>query len=144
MLADPPIDPLGSLITEARADADVAALVGTRVRGYEPQPGDARGPGEYQAFVTINALDVPINFSVPISFASYGVNCYGVTHQGAWAVWAAIAKCFHRTKARTKPNDLGIYQTLVISGGEQDKDPDTGQPVVRGVLRVIVAAQAVA
>jgi hypothetical protein len=144
MLTDPMLDPLGSLITEARSDADVAALVGARVRGVEPGQGDARGPSDYQAFVTMHILDAPINFSVPISFATVGVNCYGVTHQNAWAVWAAIAKCFHRQGERVKANRLGIYQTLVLSGGEQDTDPDTNQPVVRGTLRVTVAAQAVA
>jgi hypothetical protein len=139
MLAEPQLDPMGALISEARADGDVAALVSTRVRGGEPAPGDAKGPGEYQAFVVISALDVPPHPSVPITFADYAVNAYGVTHQNAWAVWAALVKAFHKVGPRVKANGLAIYQTLVTSGGTQDTDPDTKQPVVRGVVRVITS-----
>lgn len=136
MLAEPQLDPMGALIAEARADPDLSALVSTRVRGFEPAPGDALGPGQYQAFVVIAALDVPPHLRVPLTFATYGVNCYGSTAQGAWAVWGAFVKAFHMVGPRVKANGLGIYQTFVVSGGEQDKDPDTGQPVVRGTIRV--------
>lgn len=143
MLEDPQKDPMGTLILEARGDADVAALVGTRVRGFEPGPDDAQGPGEYQAFVVLSALTVPVNPQLPITDATYSVAAYGSTPQNAWAVWAALVKAFHAVGPRVGASGLGIYRSWA-TGGEQDKDPDTDQPVVRGVLRLIATAQAIA
>ena len=145
MLVEPQLDPMGSLIVEAREDAHVSALVGTRVRGFEPAPktasyeGDARGPGEYIGFVVIAALDVPPHLSVPVTFADYALNAYGTSHAHAWDVWASLVKCFHKVGPRMKADGLAIYQTLIVSGGSQDRDPDTRQPVVRGVLRVVAS-----
>lgn len=143
MLDDPQLDPMGSLIVEWRSDADVAALVGVRVRGFEPAAGDAKGPGEYQAFIVVSALDVPPHPTVPITFAQYGVRCYGATPQAAWAVWAAVVKATHAVGPRVKASGLGIYRSAVASGGEQSKDPDTGQPYVVGTISLIATAQAV-
>lgn len=143
MFTEPMLDPSGSLIVEARTDTDVAALVGTRVRGPEPAPGDAKGPGEYQAFVTIAALSVPPHLSLPITFAEYALNAYGVTYQNAWAVYAALVKAFHKAGERVKTSGLGIYSTFVLTGGTEDADPQTQQPVVRGTLRVIATTLAV-
>lgn len=140
MLADPQLDPSGSLILEARADPDVAALVGVRVRGPEAAKDDAKGPGEYQAFVTISCLSAPIHPSLPITFGEYGIDCYGTTYQNAWAVYAAMSKAFHQTGPRTKSNGLGIYKTAILFGGTEDADPQTQQPIVRGTLRVIATA----
>jgi hypothetical protein len=144
MLTDPQLDPLGSIIVEARNDADLASLVGVRVRGVEPAPGDADGPGGWQAFVVVTALTVPVMPTVPVTFAEYGVRCYGTTHQNAWAVWGAFVKAFHGAGPRVREsNGLGIYRTST-SGGEQSSDPDTNQPVVLGTLRVIATASEVA
>lgn len=136
-------DPMGTLILEARADTDVTALVSTRVRGFEPAEGDAKGPGQYQAFVVLSALDVPMNPQLPITDATYGIAAYGATPQNAWAVWGALVKAFHAVGPRVGSSGIGIYRSWA-TGGQQDKDPDTGQPLVRGVLRLIATAQAVA
>lgn len=143
MFTEPQLDPSGALIVEARSDVDVAALVADRVRGPRPGPGDAQGPGQYKAFVCIGALDVPPHWGVPTTFADYAINCYGVTYQNAWAVWAALVKAFHKVGPRVKANGLAIHQTLIASGGLEDEDPDTQQPVVRGVLRVVASTLAV-
>jgi hypothetical protein len=143
MLDAAQLDPMGSLITEARSDAEVAALVDTRVRGFEPAPGDAKGSGEYQAFIVISALNVTPIRRVPVTFAEYGIRAYGSTPQNAWAVWGALVKVFEGTTPRVKSNGLGIYQTFVVSGGEQGSDPDTKQPVVLGSIRVVATTQAV-
>lgn len=150
MMEDPQLDPMGALITEARADADLAMLVGTRVRGYEPapktptSPADAQGPGAYQAFVVISALDVPPHPRIHITFADYFARCYGSTPQNAWAVWAAFAKAFHMAGPRSKTSGLLLYRTLITGGGQQETDPDTKQPLVSGTIRVIASTQAVA
>ena len=44
---------------------------------------------------------------------------------------------------RRKANGLGIYWTSVISGGEQGKDPDTQQPLVRATLSLIGTTQVI-
>lgn len=144
MLDDPQLDPMGALIAELRADTDVAALVSARVRGFEPAPGDAQGAGSYQAFIVLTAFSVPPHPRVPITFAEYGARCYGSTPQNAWAVWAAVVKALHQVGDRTKSNGLLIYRTFVLTGGQQDRDPDTQQPVVIGSIRLTASLQSVA
>lgn len=149
MLTAPQIDPMGSLIAELRADSSVAAVVGLddrgnrRVRGFEPAPGDADDVGSYKAFIVVTALSVPPHPRVPITFAEYGIRCYGATAQNAWAVWGAAVKALHQVGHRTKSNGLLIYRTLVLSGGQQDRDPDTGQPVVTGSIRLTASLNSV-
>jgi len=138
---DPQLDPMGAIISELRADADVSALVDSRVRGAEAAPGDATDP--YQAFIVVVALDVPPHPRVPVTFATYDIASYGVTPQGAWEVYGAVAKALHAVGSRMKLNGLGIYRTFVLSGGQQDRDPDTRQPVVRATVRLIGTTQAV-
>jgi hypothetical protein len=147
------LDPLGTLVTEGKADSVLNALVSGRVRGFEPKSetrdslgnltydGDALGPGSYKAFVVIAALDVPPHPTVPITTATYAVRAYGVTAQNAWAVWGACVQTFHKRRGRMGSGGLGMYQTKVISGGEQDKDPDTQQPVVLGTIELIATLQ---
>lgn len=143
MFEDPQLDPLGALVSELRADSDVEDLVDDRVRGFEPAPGDAQNSGDYQAFIVISALDVTPHPRVPATFALYDIACYGVTGQNAWAVYGAVAKALHAVGSRMKANGLGIYRTFVLSGGDQDRDPDTRQPVVRATVRLIGTTQAV-
>lgn len=148
MLDAPQKDPMGTIILEARADTDIDNLVDGRVRGFEPEgasktyEGDALGPGDYKAFIVISALDVPAHPRLPITDATYGIAAYGATPQNAWAVWGAFVKAFHAVGPRIGSTNLGIYRSW-CTGGVQDKDPDTDQPLVRGVLRLIATAQAV-
>ena len=144
MFTVPQIDPAGSIIIEARTDPHVTALVGDRVRGPEPAPDDMKGPGDYIAFVTIGTLGAAPERRVPVTFAEYSVSAYGATYQNAWAVWAALTKAFHGRGPRTKANGLGIYATAILDGGQEDEDPQTQQPVVRGTLRVIATVVSVA
>lgn len=144
MYAEPQMDPMGSLIVEVRDDVDVDALVDGRVRGFQPAPGDAQPLGKFKAFVVLVTLDAPPHPQLPITFASYALRAYGVTPQGAWAVWGACVKALHRYGPRVKASGLGIYRSAVISGGDQSADPDTDQPVVEGVIRLIATTQAVA
>lgn len=145
--ADPMADALGAVLAWAAADPDLATLTGGRIRAIEPKPvtddgdaGDARGPKDYVNYVLIAPVDVPPHPSLPVSFADFSVQCFGVTNQGAFEVYRAFVAAFHHVGSRVRPNGLGIYQTLVSSGsGFADRDPDTRQPLVRAVLRVIYA-----
>lgn len=157
LLSEPMIDPMGGIIAELRADADVQDLVGVdecgfrRIRGGEalgagkcangtPRSADGLGPGAYRAFIVVAALDDPPFGRVPIQRAVYSVACYGTTYQNARAVWGAVVKAMHLVGTRVH-STTGFYISAVDQGGEQDKDPDTGQPVVRGTIRVIATAQ---
>jgi hypothetical protein len=162
VLDDPMMDPMGGLIADIRADVDVQDLVGAdecgfrRVRGGEaqgaglcangtPRTADGLGAGHYRAFIVLASLDdPPLPGRVPVQRALYSVACYGTTFQNARAVWGAVVKATHLIGERVKSNGLGIYLSAIDSGGGQDKDPDTGQPVYRGVIRVYAATQAVA
>lgn len=141
MLSAVMIDPLGSILTELRADVDLDLLVDERIRGGEPGPADVSDP--FQAFVVLIALDDYPHPRVPIQRALYGVDCYGVTYQGAREVWGAVVKAMHVVGSRMKANGLGIYISAIDSGGEQDEDPRTHQPLIRGVIRVTTTAQAI-
>lgn len=143
MFADPPPDPMGSLLTEIRDDLDVDVLVDGRVRGGEPAPGDARAAGSYQAFIVLSVLTDPPHARIPVRFAIYSLACYGSTYQNATAVYLAVVKAIHHVGPRRKANGLGIYWTTVVSGGEQDKDPDTSQPLVRATISLIGTTQVV-
>ncbi len=136
MYTVPVLDPVGSIIAELRADSHVAALVGTRVRGGQPAEEDQAGPTDWRAFIVVVTLDEPPHVYLPILRGVYAVNCYGVTFQNARAVWGAVVKAMHRKGPREKGNGLGIFDSVAETGGEQDTDPDTGQPVVRGTLRL--------
>jgi hypothetical protein len=151
---------IGALVTELRSDTDLATLVGrdlanrVRVRGGEPvgsmrqsggfYAGDARGAGDYQAFVVLVTLDEPVRGRVPIFDGYYGVNAYGSTFENARAVWGALVKAMHFAGGRTKVNGLHIYTSIVETGGTQDIDPVTQQPVVRGTIHIVASANAVA
>lgn len=142
MLSASLMDPMGALITELRADSGVSALVGARVRGGEPAPGDARDPGQYQAFVVLIGPPAP-NSRVPISRSSITVRCYGSTFQNATAVWGAVVKALHAVGPRLKGNGLGIYRSAFLEEADTLKDPDTEQPYVEGTIEVTATAQAV-
>lgn len=150
MFSDPILDPLGSLLVEIRDDIDVDALVDGRVRGFEPAPGDAAWTTDADgrrrfahAFVVLVTLDAPPHPRIPVTSATYAARCYGTTAQNAWAVYAAVVKAIHMVGPRVKSNGLGIYWTTVVSGGEQEKDPDTQQPLVTATISLIGTTQAV-
>lgn len=150
MLDAPMLDPIGTLVVELRADSDVAALVGARIRTFEPlgasdtYEGDALGPGHYKPFVVITALSVPPDRRVPITRPEYAVTCYGTSPQNASAVWGAVVKAMHGVGPRIRSaTGQGIYVSWAATGGEQDKDPFTSQPIVRGTIELIATAQAV-
>lgn len=143
MLTGPMVPFLGPLIVELRTDPDLRVLVGTRVRGQEPAAGDVQPKGSWQRFVVLVILDAPPHPSLPITFAEVAVRCYGADPTDAWNVWAALVKAVHAVGPRVKASGLGIYRSAVLTGGTQDTDPDTNQPLVTGTIQVIATAQAV-
>lgn len=137
------IDPTGSLVVEIRESLDDAGIT-DRVRGFEPQEDDVKGAGHYVRFVVIGALDVPPDPRIPITDARYWFRAYGTTPHDAFVVYAALVEAVHAIGPRVKTSGLGIYQSLVETGGTAEKDPVTQQPLVSGTIHLTATTQAVA
>jgi hypothetical protein len=136
------IDYVGKVITELGDDAAVFALT-DRVRGHAPGPNDARGPGEYVSFIVVNDLGgIPLQ-RTPVQFGVVHVRCYGVTPQGAKALYVAASNALHAIGPRVH-STIGIHRSWDDSGGDEGSDPRTHQPYVEGTFQFIVSAAAVA
>jgi hypothetical protein len=136
-------DVLPKLLTEIRDDADVAAIT-SRIRGAEPADGDAQGAGSYQPFVVLVQLAAPRMPRVPVQTARIVARCYGRTPAEAAALRWAVSNAIHNRGPRVFSNGLGFYNSLETEGGEQDKDPDTQQPLQIAFFEVPATTQVVA
>lgn len=143
-------DPVGMLITEARDEAAVVAIVGAnpagppRVRGPKPGTGDVQGSGAYRAFMTIVLLAGPPHPSVPIQRTRHLVTCYGRTPEEAEQLYVACHQLWHHRGPRQTGSGHGIYVSHNDTGGSEDADPDTGQPLYRFVLESLATTQVIA
>lgn len=136
-------DPLGRILTEIRDDATVAALT-TRIRGGEPAPGDAKGPGSWQRFVVLVRLGVSRERRIPVQEVRIAARCYGLTYQDAAALAGAVSDAIHAAGPRISPSGVGIWLSFDDGGGGATADPDTGQPYETVVISVIAATQVIA
>ena len=137
------IDPLGYLLTGIRDNPAVAALT-TRIRGGEPAPGDALGPGSYQRFVVLTHLGAQRDKRAPVQEVRIGIRAYGSTYQDAAALYGAVSDAIHNVGPRISAGGVLIYRSFDDIGNGAEKDPDTGQPVQSGVAQLFAATQAVA
>ena len=150
------MDVLPKLLIEIRDDDAVDAIVDGRVRGFQPQPptvdsdtgdliepGDARGPGEYVPFVVLVQLDAPRDIRVPIQRPTIVARCYGRTPAEAASLRWAVSNAIHHIGPRVHANGLGIYHSTNPTGGEQEADPDTGQPMQALVINAVATTVAV-
>jgi hypothetical protein len=131
------LDMLGKLLIEFRDDPSVDAIAHGRVRSFEPAPGDSRPAGQYLAFVVISALVTPRHPQVPIQRPRYVVRCYGRNQQEAMALYGACSDAIHGIGPRLYPSGHGIYVSHDETGGTQDKDPTTQQPLVSFVVELV-------
>ena len=135
------LDPMGALIVELR-DA-LATTYTDRVRGMEPAPGDVQPAGSFRRFVVLVMLDSSPDSRLPIQRSRVGLRCYGTDPHDAAVLYGAAVQAIHDVGPRVKASGLGIYISKVESGGSAEKDPDTSQPVVTGIITLIATAQAV-
>lgn len=154
-LLDPALDVLPKLLIELRDDDIVDAIVAKRVRGKEPEgpviddkgrqlePGDVRPAGEYIPFVVLSRLGSPPHPTVPIQTARILIRCYGRNDREAAVLRNACARVLHGRGPRTYANGLCIFVTTDVTGGDQDADPDTQQPLETFVVEAIATTQAV-
>jgi hypothetical protein len=136
------LSPLGAAIAELAADTAVKAIT-TRIRPIEPGELDAKSAGSYVSFVVVSVLDAPWQAATATGRVTLGLRCYAPTFPTAEALYLACAAVFHRKGPRIATSRLGIYNSLVTGGGTFDKDPDTGQPLVHGIVEMNVSIQAI-
>jgi hypothetical protein len=129
------IDPTGSVIATLRT-ANVASQ---RVRGGEPAPGDALGPGRYQRFVVLVRLGVQRILQTAAQEVRIGYRAYGATFQDAADLAGDIGDALHLIGGRSASSGW-IYQSIEETSGAATKDPDTGQPYESGVIVLIATA----
>ena len=129
------IDPFGRLLTEIRDDPAVAAIT-TRIRGGEPAPGDAKGPGHYLPFVVLVKLGRSRLPHAPLQEVRVVARCYAATFQLATALADAVSDAVHDRGHRIGPSGVAIFNTLDDGGGGGDADPDTGQPYETVVISI--------
>lgn len=121
------IDVLGRILTEIRDDSAVAAIT-TRIRGGEPAPGDAKGPGEWLPFVVLAELGRQRERSLPVQEVRILARCYAATYQSAATLAGAVSDAVHATGPRVSASGIGIYGSFDDAGQGSGLDPDTGQP----------------
>jgi hypothetical protein len=126
---------MGSVITTLRA----AGVASSRVRGGEPAPGDAKGPGEYQRFVVLSNLGRQRLQQAPVQEVRIGYRAYGATFQDAADLSGDISDALHLIGGRSASSGW-IYESLEETGGAATKDPDTKQPYESGVIVLIATA----
>ena len=129
------VDPTGYLLTTIRNDPAVAALT-TRIRGGEPAPGDALGPGHYQAFIVLARLGSLRAPHAPIQGVRLVARCYGVTAQGAAALAGAVSDAIHDRGHRVNGSGVAIFSSFDDGGLGADRDPETAQPLESFVIQV--------
>lgn len=135
-------DVFGAVLTELRDDMGVS-LITDRIRGHVPGPEDAKGPGEFIPFVVLTDLGgIPMR-KVPVQSPRIDVRCYGVTPQGAKALYVACSNAMHDIGPRLH-GQLGIYVSWDATGGNEGSDPRTHQPYVEFLIELIATAAAVA
>jgi hypothetical protein len=127
-------DPMGQVITDLRA----VSIASGRVRGGEPAAGDALQPGSYQRFVVLVRLGRTRFGRTAAQLVRIGYRAYGATFQDAAALAGQIADALDFKGGRGSGGNW-IYQSLEETGGEPEKDPDTGQPYETGVISLIAS-----
>lgn len=135
------LSPLGAAVAELLADGTVTAIT-TRIRPIEPGALDDKGADSYVSYVVVSVLDAPWQAATATSSVTLGLRCYAPTFPGAEALYLACAAVFHRKGPRIAKSRLGIFNSLVTGGGTFDKDPDTQQPLVHGIVEMNVSIQA--
>ena len=131
------IDPFGTIVIEIREHPPVAALVEKRVRGGEPDPGDAQPAGSYKRFIVLESLGYTRLRRAPVQEVRLVARCYGVDFTDAAAVARAASDAIHAVGPRLRSSGVGIYGSFDDGGLGSDIDPDTKQPHEDFLIRVV-------
>ncbi len=141
-------DPVGKVLTEIRASADVTSWgqwgSADRVRPGEPKPkdasyeGDALGPGQYKRFIVVSVLGRARQRRLPVQEVRLSVRVYGLTAQDAGAGAMAVSAAIHAKGPRIG-SGVGIWNSWDELGEGYEKDPDTKQPYETVVVSIDAA-----
>lgn len=135
-------DPVAAIVALLRDDADVAALVGTRVFGVELPSSEA--PSMPRAAVVISGSGgsgIGAGSYVPIGQPRMDVRCYGATHADAAELhWTVYERLKHI--AGEVYGQVLIYSASVESSAMYLRDEDW--PLVLSVWRPMVSERVVA
>lgn len=137
------LDPFGKALIDVRDDSGVSAIT-DRIRGHEPGPEDAKGPGEYLPFVVLTDLPaIRARRGLPIQTVSINLRAYADTYTNAKALYLACADALHDVGPRVHANGLGFYSSHEVSGASEGFDPRTSQPYYEGVFELIASTGSV-
>ena len=134
------INPVGSLVTELRT----ANIASKRVRAGEPAVDDAKPAGSFQRFVVLVVLSYQRLHRTPMAIWRIGVRAYSATYQDATVLYGEISDALDNAGPRLSDAGVAVYQSLDDTGGAAEKDPDTDQPYLVGVIEVFAGTQALA
>jgi hypothetical protein len=131
-------DPIEALVTWLKADADTAALVGTRVFGGElPTAQNASMP---RRCVVIQPAGGGIMGN---AYQDYGdfrvdVDCYGETPYEAWRTYLAVAGALKHLNRELSEGVL-LHWARASGKGVSGRDPDTDWPITFASFQVLAA-----
>lgn len=134
-------DVLPALRAILLADADVAALVGTRIYGERVNEADiGQGPNTQQAIeLSLEPSGVGRRFNnLALQQVGVELRCYGPTPYEAREVWRHAHQCLKRA-IRSTMDDVIIHSINPDMGPVSIIDPDTEWPVVWELWSVIAA-----
>lgn len=131
-------DPTGAVIVELRNNAPLGLLVGSRVRGGHPGPGDKQGAGAYRRFVVVSREGVSRpRGQAPIQTVTLALRAYGATPRDAAAVMGAASDALHKVGPRAGTGGGHIYLSQMVGDAAPDQDPRTFQPFEEGFVELI-------
>lgn len=137
-----PPDPIAGLVAYLKADAGVAATVGTAVYGTRLPAGVASGTTPPSAVVVAAAGGLGEGGDAPLMRPRVDVRCYGTTAAGAMAAWAAAFAALRALKRRSHASAL-LHAAVQEGGPLSLFDPDTDWPFVVSSWLVLVGEEPV-
>ena len=137
------MDPIIDLINELVADPGVST---DRIRRGGPATGadpDAQPPGSWRKFVILvrlpTAQDVRA-MRAPVRRMTVVARCYGASYAEASTLAREVEAAVHNRGPRIGVSL--IYRSFVPADGGEERDPDTGQPLVTLTLSLHAATVA--
>lgn len=132
------MDPIVDLINELVADPAVST---DRIRRGDPARDDAQPAGSYRKFVVLVRLPAERRPRVPVQRMTVIARCYAATRAEATQLAGEVAAAIHNRGPRI--GAALIFRSFAPSDGGEERDPDTGQPLVNLTLTLHAATVAV-
>ncbi len=137
-------NPIVAIVTFLKADATLAALVGTKVFGAELPNTETENMPQLCVVVSPAGGSGPGSNS-NLSFMSLRLDlkCYGTTPLTAWSVYLAVRDALKGLEGSVKDTVL-LYDASIEGGPINLRDADLEWPLVLGTFNLRVSETAVA